>query len=271
MFAMVHLASDWRPMERPPAPAEAVLIRLAREAAGIRVSDAAERAGISVARWSQIESGSETRAGRVNPVRAKPGTIARMAREVGLTPERLAGEGKRPDAAAILGEIIREGQEGRGSVLRPDPAWRPEPVPGGHFSVLDVTAAEPFAAVLREQHDELRASGVADPDGAAMFPAHDTVPAAAGFAAAWDAAMMYAPGPDEESRVTQVIWMTALYQARREARQHEQGNADSALNKRTIITNAGSSTGFLPAAEAVKFYMFPGGSRYVGYNYIGTR
>jgi hypothetical protein len=132
---------------------------------------------------------------------------------------------------------LREEREGRGGVLppAPDPAWHPEPVPGGHFSVLDVAAAEPFAAVLREQYDELRASGIADPDGGLMFPAHDTVPAAAGFAAAWDAAMMYAPGPDEESRVTQVIWMTALYQARREARLNEQGNADSALTSGTAL------------------------------------
>jgi transcriptional regulator with XRE-family HTH domain len=94
-------------MERPPAPPEAVLIRLAREAADIRMAEAAKNAGVSVARWSQIESGSEMRSGRVTPVRARAGTIARMAREVGITPERMESEGQRPDAAEILREMER--------------------------------------------------------------------------------------------------------------------------------------------------------------------
>ncbi len=94
-------------MERPPAPPEAVLIRLAREAAGIPVAAAAKRAGVSVARWSQIESGSEIRHGAVSPVTGRAGTIARMAAEVGVSPERMETEGQRPDAAEILREILR--------------------------------------------------------------------------------------------------------------------------------------------------------------------
>jgi hypothetical protein len=85
-------------MERPPAPPEAVLIRLAREAAGIRVAEASKRAGVSVARWSQIESGSENRHGTVSPVTGR----------AGITPERMAAEGRRPDAAEILREILRQ-------------------------------------------------------------------------------------------------------------------------------------------------------------------
>jgi transcriptional regulator with XRE-family HTH domain len=94
-------------MERPPAPPEAVVIRLAREAAGIRVAEAAERAGVSIARWSQIEAGSEVRHGKAGPVTGRPGTIARMAHAVGIGPDRLETEGGRPDAAEILREIMR--------------------------------------------------------------------------------------------------------------------------------------------------------------------
>jgi hypothetical protein len=215
----------------PPPPPEARLIRSAREAMipKLSIPAAADRIGISEEHWGNIERGHKS-AGRGQPkirVTADASLLAKMAAAVRVTADRMESAGQRPDAA----EILRKDREERGGILAPapDPAWHPEPVPGGHFSVLDVAAAEPFAAVLREQYDELRAAGIADPDGSLMFPAHDTVPAAAGFAAAWDAAMMYAPGPDEESRVTQVIWMTALYQARREARLNEQGNADSAL------------------------------------------
>jgi hypothetical protein len=216
--------------QRPEPPPEGRLIAAAADRHGFSIREAARRAGLSYGRWRQIVQGYQNVSpGEFAIVRAPARTLAKMAQVVGITPEQMEGEGQRPDVADIL-------RQGTGVLPpAPDPAWRPEPVPGGHFSVLDVAAAEPFAAVLREQYDELRAAGVADPDGAAMFPAHDTVPAAAGFAAAWDAAMMYAPGPDEENRVTQVIWMTALYQARREARLNEQGNADSALTSGTAL------------------------------------
>jgi transcriptional regulator with XRE-family HTH domain len=96
-------------MERPPAPPEGVIIRLAREAAGISIADAAKRAGVSVPRWSQIETGSEIRHGTASPVTGRAGTIARMAHAVpGITPERLETEGRRPDAAEVLREILRE-------------------------------------------------------------------------------------------------------------------------------------------------------------------
>jgi transcriptional regulator with XRE-family HTH domain len=94
-------------MDRPPAPPEAALLRLAREAANIKVSEAARAAGISTARWSQIENGYETRHGGFKEVRAKAGMLARMAKVPGLTPERLAEEGQRPDAAEVLREIQR--------------------------------------------------------------------------------------------------------------------------------------------------------------------
>lgn len=104
-------------MRPPEPPPEAALIRLVREAAGIKLPAAATAAGISKARWSQIETGYETRSGGWREVRGRPVTIAHMAYAVGVTPERLeaaaheydsAAEQRRvTDAAAILREILR--------------------------------------------------------------------------------------------------------------------------------------------------------------------
>lgn len=95
-------------MNTPAPPPAAVIIRLAREAAGIRVADAAAQAGISVARWSQIENGHETRQGEIRPARAKSATLARMAAAVGVPSERMEAEGRDPEAAAIMREIERQ-------------------------------------------------------------------------------------------------------------------------------------------------------------------
>jgi transcriptional regulator with XRE-family HTH domain len=99
---------------RPSPPPEAALIRLARKAAGLTVSEAARRAGasmargISTSRWSQVENGYEVRAGgEARRVEAEAGMLAHMAHAVGLTPERLESEGLRPDAAGILREMLR--------------------------------------------------------------------------------------------------------------------------------------------------------------------
>jgi hypothetical protein len=100
-------------MEQVQAPPEASLIRLARQAANIRMAAAAAEAGISLARWSHIENGHETRMGIPKRVRAKADTLARMAGALsalgaaGLSPERLETEGQRPDAAEILREMLR--------------------------------------------------------------------------------------------------------------------------------------------------------------------
>lgn len=90
----------------PPAP-EGALIHRARESAEISIPAAAKAAGITDTRWSQIERGRERRKGTDVPARAKAGTLARMARAVGVSPERLETEGARPDAAEILREILR--------------------------------------------------------------------------------------------------------------------------------------------------------------------
>lgn len=100
-------------MGKPPPPPEAALIRLARTASKITVASAAQRAAMSKARWTQIEQGFETRKGAHLPAWAPPGTLAHMAHAVGISPERLETEGERPDAAAVLREILRCQQEAR--------------------------------------------------------------------------------------------------------------------------------------------------------------
>lgn len=97
-------------MIKPAPPPEAVIIRVAREAGQIKTPVAARAAGISVARWSQIEIGYETRRGRFKEVRARAGTLAHMAAAVGVSPDRLEEAG-RGDAAVILREIMRRNAE----------------------------------------------------------------------------------------------------------------------------------------------------------------
>ena len=118
-------------MNRPSPPPEAVILRLARKAAGISGPDASRAAGISKARLSQIECGYETRLGGLRPVRGKDATIARLAAVVGVTPERLDNAG-RGDAAAVLREIQQHPQPG-------------QPVPAGS-SLGNVTPSEARAA-----------------------------------------------------------------------------------------------------------------------------
>lgn len=96
------------PQEAKPAPPpEATLIRLARQAARIKMPAAARAAGISVARWSQIETGYEKRGGLYKPISGTAPTIAHMAHAVGLSPDRLEAAG-RADAAEILSEVISQ-------------------------------------------------------------------------------------------------------------------------------------------------------------------
>ena len=70
------------------------------------MSDAAKMAGISKARWSQIENGWESRDGQPRAVSAPDGILARMADAIGLEPDRLEQAGRRA-AAAVLTEMRR--------------------------------------------------------------------------------------------------------------------------------------------------------------------
>jgi transcriptional regulator with XRE-family HTH domain len=89
-------------LDTPPLPPEASLIGVAREAARLTIPEAARRARISKARWSQVESGRDGD----KIARAKPGTLARMAHVTGITPEDLRTV-ERADAAKVLEEILR--------------------------------------------------------------------------------------------------------------------------------------------------------------------
>lgn len=91
---------------KPAPPAEASLIRLAREAASLSPESAAAlmSARISGSRWRQIEAGYRHDSSKA--VVAPAPTLAQMARAVGVSAERLASAG-REDAAEILREIER--------------------------------------------------------------------------------------------------------------------------------------------------------------------
>jgi transcriptional regulator with XRE-family HTH domain len=88
------------------------LVRNARTARGLSPEKAAEATPIRLkgGRWRQIEAGYERLRPTVKTVTAPPGTLAHMARVVGLTPERLEEVGRR-DAAEILREILRQERE----------------------------------------------------------------------------------------------------------------------------------------------------------------
>jgi hypothetical protein len=104
-------------MGPPPTP-EGFLIRRMRETAVPRLSirAAASRVGISPETWGSVERGYRySRTGgpyawevSYRQFSAPAATVAKMANAVGLTPERLAAEGQRPDAAEVLSEIIRQ-------------------------------------------------------------------------------------------------------------------------------------------------------------------
>jgi len=95
--------------EKPPEPPPyGALIESARKDAGLSMREAARRAGISDAWWRYVVRGYQKVPGDLD---GTPGTIARMARVAGVTPERLEAEGQRPDAAGILREILRREEQ----------------------------------------------------------------------------------------------------------------------------------------------------------------
>ncbi|MFD7793553.1 hypothetical protein [Streptomyces sp. NPDC059759] len=90
----------------PPPPAEATLIRLVREAAGLSPETAAARmeTRFSGSRWRQIERG--WRKDSDTPVIAPDVTLAQMCFTLGISADRLAETG-RESAVDILREIER--------------------------------------------------------------------------------------------------------------------------------------------------------------------
>jgi transcriptional regulator with XRE-family HTH domain len=67
----------------------------------LSIRKAATAAGISEARWRQLESGARSTPLGYAPESAPPDTLARMAHAVGVTPDELREAGH-PEAAAIL-------------------------------------------------------------------------------------------------------------------------------------------------------------------------
>ena len=107
----------------PPAPPEADVIRLAREATGMTAQSAAEASkaqdpagrGISAAYWRDVERGHGGRRGERVATRASARALAAMARVVGVMPPQLTAAG-REDGARVLEEILR--REGRALTAR---------------------------------------------------------------------------------------------------------------------------------------------------------
>lgn len=143
-------------MSQPAPPPEAVLIRLVREAANLKLPAVAKSAGISVARWSQIENGYEMRLGEARPVRGSRSTIAHMAYAVGLEPERLATEGQRPGAAAVLAEILRITGGRYGA---PDPAEYPEGSPQRTIAGLALSDPVKWSLIRIAERDLAEGNG----------------------------------------------------------------------------------------------------------------
>jgi hypothetical protein len=88
----------------PPPPAEATLIRLVREAAGLSPEAAGARISLSGSRWRQIERG--WRGDSNTQVTAPDATLAQMCHTLGIDADRLAETG-RTGAVEILRELER--------------------------------------------------------------------------------------------------------------------------------------------------------------------
>jgi hypothetical protein len=88
---------------RPEQPPEGKLIADAADRMDLSIREAARRAGISYGRWRQIVTGYQNVSpGSYAAVRAPAKTLAKMARVVHVTPEQMAAQGQRPDAAALM-------------------------------------------------------------------------------------------------------------------------------------------------------------------------
>ncbi|MET9081376.1 hypothetical protein ABZX77_05645 [Streptomyces sp. NPDC004237] len=157
----------------PPPPAEATLIRLAREAAGLSAEKAAARAEISLSgsRWRQIEKGY--RADMGSEVVAPHTTLAHMAWVVGVTSDRLAETG-RTEAA----DILREMERFRATPPAPEAAplveleeWQQRVILGA----LDERprSAQEKALLLRKLAEEIEASPP-DPENGSTAPHSNT-------------------------------------------------------------------------------------------------
>ncbi|MEU3346370.1 hypothetical protein ABZ723_15570 [Streptomyces sp. NPDC006700] len=154
-------------------PAEASLIRIARQAQGLSPESAAGLLPIRLSgvRWRQIENGYE-RKNPPKPVRAPAKTLAHMAHVVDVSPERLEEAG-REDAAEILREILHQG-------ARAAAAAEPSPLSSHELQILqDLIAStvetlgltpeeaeEAFRRARRQVEERRAAEGRNDPPAA---------------------------------------------------------------------------------------------------------
>jgi transcriptional regulator with XRE-family HTH domain len=99
---------------RPPRPPVMDLIAERRRKRNLSLRRAGDLAGISEARWRQLESGFRSTKIGWAPEPAPDRTLARMAAAVGMTPAELEGAGY-PGAAELLAEYLaeRDSQEER--------------------------------------------------------------------------------------------------------------------------------------------------------------
>ena len=98
-----------------PPPPEARHLLAARRARHLSIRQAAERAGLSVTLWRQVEAGYTTPAAGVQlPKIAPAGTLAQMAQAVDLSPATLEEAG-RSDAAEILANMLRQAEAATGT------------------------------------------------------------------------------------------------------------------------------------------------------------
>lgn len=158
----------------PPAPPEAEVIRLAREAMDMTAQSAAEASrthdgrGVSAAYWRDVERGAGGRRGERVPTRASARALAAMARVVGVTPAQLARAG-RQDAARVLDEILRREE----AVRAVSEQSRPTGIP-----VIDQAASdeelEPYVRQIRRQIADAVADYGPEVSGEIIFgPGHE--------------------------------------------------------------------------------------------------
>lgn len=95
---------------RPPRPHVMDLIAEHRRKRNLSLRRAGDLAGISEARWRQLENGFRPTKIGPAPEQARTRTLARMAEAVGMTADELAGAGY-PGAAELLAEHLAERAE----------------------------------------------------------------------------------------------------------------------------------------------------------------
>ena len=129
----------------PASTPEGQLIRRTRELAVPKPSirTAAKRIGMSAEQWGYVERGyypgRGDRGGK--PFSPPAATLARMARSLGISPDRLETEGQRPDAAEML-----RGDAPRTAPARDSRSFIPHEVPLGDGEIARLVLPQDMTA-----------------------------------------------------------------------------------------------------------------------------